>query len=159
GSMPRTARAYVAHTWYHVLNRANRREAVFHSLCPLFFVRTLIFRWREPSVIASSREPIFGTWWYGCARARRTWSRCSRTAGPRATRSMCCNTVSTSRSARRLDRRKRGRNAERRRESLSEGHRRRRRESPGIGPRLGRLRARVTERPAGRSVAGPSAAP
>ena len=61
--------------------------------------------------------------------------------------------------ARRLDRRKRGRNVERRRESPSEGHRRRGRKSPGIGPPHGRLRARVTERPAGRSVAGPSAAP
>ena len=115
--------------------------------------------WREPSVIAWSRGRIFGTWCCGCARARRTWSRCCRTAGRRATRSMCCSTVSTSRGARRLDRRKGGRNVERRRESPSEGHRRRGRKSPGIGPRYGRLRARVTERPAGRSVAGPSAAP
>jgi putative transposase len=29
--MPRTARASVADTWYHVLNRGNRREAVFHK--------------------------------------------------------------------------------------------------------------------------------
>ena len=29
--MPRTARASVAHTWYHALNRGNRREAVFHK--------------------------------------------------------------------------------------------------------------------------------
>jgi putative transposase len=30
-TMPRTARASVAHTWYHVLNRGNRREEVFHK--------------------------------------------------------------------------------------------------------------------------------
>lgn len=29
--MNRTARASVADTWYHVLNRGNRREAVFHK--------------------------------------------------------------------------------------------------------------------------------
>jgi putative transposase len=29
--MPRTARASVAGTWYHVLNRGNRRAAVFHK--------------------------------------------------------------------------------------------------------------------------------
>jgi putative transposase len=29
--MPRTARASVADTWYHVLNRGNRRETVFHK--------------------------------------------------------------------------------------------------------------------------------
>ncbi len=29
--MPRTARASVADTWYHVLNRGNRREEVFHK--------------------------------------------------------------------------------------------------------------------------------
>ena len=29
--MPRTARASVAGTWYHVLNRGNRREVVFHK--------------------------------------------------------------------------------------------------------------------------------
>ena len=29
--MPRTARASVAETWYHVLNRGNRRETVFHK--------------------------------------------------------------------------------------------------------------------------------
>src|SRR4029077_561578 len=29
--MQRTARASVAETWYHVLNRGNRREAVFHK--------------------------------------------------------------------------------------------------------------------------------
>jgi putative transposase len=29
--MPRTARASVGGTWYHVLNRGNRREAVFHK--------------------------------------------------------------------------------------------------------------------------------
>jgi putative transposase len=29
--MPRTARASVAGLWYHVLNRGNRREAVFHK--------------------------------------------------------------------------------------------------------------------------------
>jgi putative transposase len=29
--MPRTARASVAHTWYHVLNRGNRRAEVFHK--------------------------------------------------------------------------------------------------------------------------------
>ena len=29
--MPRTARASVTHTWYHALNRGNRREAVFHT--------------------------------------------------------------------------------------------------------------------------------
>jgi putative transposase len=29
--MPRTARASVAHIWYHALNRGNRREDVFHK--------------------------------------------------------------------------------------------------------------------------------
>jgi putative transposase len=29
--MPRTARASVAKPWYHVLNRGNRREAIFHK--------------------------------------------------------------------------------------------------------------------------------
>ena len=29
--MPRTARASVAGTWYHVLNRGDRREVVFHK--------------------------------------------------------------------------------------------------------------------------------
>jgi putative transposase len=29
--MPRTARASVGGTWYHALNRGNRREAVFHK--------------------------------------------------------------------------------------------------------------------------------
>ena len=29
--MPRTARASVAHTWYHALNRGNRREEVVHK--------------------------------------------------------------------------------------------------------------------------------
>ena len=29
--MPRTARASVGGIWYHVLNRGNRREAVFHK--------------------------------------------------------------------------------------------------------------------------------
>ena len=29
--MPRTARASVADTWYHVLNRGNRRAEVFHK--------------------------------------------------------------------------------------------------------------------------------
>jgi hypothetical protein len=32
----------------------------------------------------------------GRAQARRTWSRCCRTVGPRVTRSMCCSTNSTS---------------------------------------------------------------
>ena len=31
GRMPRTARASVGGVWYHVLNRGNRREAVFHE--------------------------------------------------------------------------------------------------------------------------------
>ena len=29
--MPRTARASIAGMWYHVLNRGNRRETVFHK--------------------------------------------------------------------------------------------------------------------------------
>jgi len=29
--MPRTARASVADTWYHVLNRGNRREVVYRT--------------------------------------------------------------------------------------------------------------------------------
>jgi hypothetical protein len=29
--MPRTSRASVGGMWYHVLNRGNRREAVFHK--------------------------------------------------------------------------------------------------------------------------------
>jgi putative transposase len=29
--MPRSARASVAHTWYHALNRGNRREEDFHK--------------------------------------------------------------------------------------------------------------------------------
>jgi putative transposase len=29
--MPRTARGSVGGMWYHVLNRSNRREAVFHK--------------------------------------------------------------------------------------------------------------------------------
>src|SRR5580693_7936053 len=31
GGMPRTARASVGGMWYHVLNRRNRREPVFHK--------------------------------------------------------------------------------------------------------------------------------
>ena len=31
GGMPRTARAFVGGMWYHVLNRRNRREPVFHQ--------------------------------------------------------------------------------------------------------------------------------
>jgi hypothetical protein len=29
--MPRTASAFVGGIWYHVLNRGNRRESVFHK--------------------------------------------------------------------------------------------------------------------------------
>ena len=40
--MPRTARASIAGTWYHVLNRGNRREAVFHKPADLdAFVSTI----------------------------------------------------------------------------------------------------------------------
>jgi putative transposase len=31
GGIPRTARVSVAGMWYHVLNRGNRREPVFHK--------------------------------------------------------------------------------------------------------------------------------
>jgi hypothetical protein len=64
-----------------------------------------------------------------------------------------------SRGARRLDRRKRGRNVERRRERPGEDRRRRGRRSLGIRRGHGRLRARGAERLAGRAASGPSAAP
>ena len=41
--MPRTARASVAETWYHVLNRGNRRETVFHKPADYdAFIETLV---------------------------------------------------------------------------------------------------------------------
>ena len=41
--MPRTARATVAETWYHVLNRDNRRESNFHKPADYdAFIETLV---------------------------------------------------------------------------------------------------------------------
>jgi hypothetical protein len=57
--MPRTARASVAETWYHVLNRGNRRETVFHKLADYdAFIETLTCS--SPSLVSGKWSSLAG---------------------------------------------------------------------------------------------------
>ena len=59
--MPRTARASVAETWYHVLNRGNRRETVFDKPADYdAFIETLVDAQARLSLVGNGQASQAG---------------------------------------------------------------------------------------------------